>query len=167
MYFQSFVDMPSSASWAETGGIVSNWGTGTMEVFSYALKPEQSNMTIAINSDRDTGGYFYEQSLTVMLHNVQPADFAKLQEMINGAPNIFVLDNNNRVYVLGAEYGMYVTGGQLESGTSYTDKFDMEIQFTGKELIMGYETTASSGDQTLANYPFDNVTGTVTVTPGT
>lgn len=167
VYFQSNIDMPASTGYAQAGGIISNWGDGlTNEVFSYVLKPEQSTMSITINSDRDTGGYFFEQSLTVMLHNVQPADFDAILEMINAAPNVFVLDNNDRVYVLGAEYGMYVTGGMLESGTAYTDKFDLEIQLTAKELNLTYEITQSAGVGT-ANYPFDNVASTVTVTPGT
>lgn len=164
VYFENYLNLPESTSWSFSAGRLSNWGTGTSTVYEYGTRPELSSLSVTTNTDYNTGGYFYEQVLTLVLNSVQDTDFAELNELINARPNVFVLDFNDNVYLLGAQWGMQVTGGGWETGTSFTDPNKLEVILTGKELTMAYQLTQTAG-QTTANYPFDAVTNAVTIDP--
>ena len=156
------VNLPLSTSWDVQNDRLDDWDSGTETVYYYEVRPENSSLSISINGERQTGAYYYEQVLNVVLHNVQPEDFGEINELANAAPNIFVLLNNDEVILLGAQYGMYVTGGSYDSGTAYTDAQQLEIEFTGRETTMGYYITKTAGEGTT-NYPFDAVTATITI----
>ena len=130
-------------------------------VFQYDLRPDLSSMTINVSNDV-TGSPMFEQTLNVVLKKIQAQDAVALQELGKNRSQIFVLDNNDRVYLLGATEGMNLTGGSVASGAARTEGTTLTLDFSGLEPLPFYILKASAGPGTggsaTTDYPFDGLT---------
>jgi hypothetical protein len=165
VYFAaSFQDLPVVAD--VTSGVMSGLPadngstTGNYTVYRYELRPELSSMTINIQGDTNNGTVFYEQSLSLQFHKLASGDADKIVELAKGRLNTFVLDNNDNLYVLGAENGLDLSGGNLTTGTSFGDANGFQLELSGRELYPVYFFTAPS-DPSAATFPFDGTGATV------
>lgn len=160
IYFaEVFQDLTTVASATESTGVVntipSDTGTtsGSYTVHKYELRPELSSMTINIQADTNNGTVFYEQTLSLMFHKLKPTDGGKIVELAKSRLNTYVLDNNDQVYVLGAENGLDISGGNLTTGTSFGDMNGFQLELSGRELFPVWFLPAPSVGS--ANYPFN------------
>lgn len=171
IYFAStFQDLLAVATATESTGLLDGMPaddgsttTGSYTVYKYELRPELSSMTINISADTNNGTVFYEQTLSLMFHKLKPADGGKIVELAKSRLNTYVLDNNDQVYVLGAENGLDISGGNLTTGTSFGDMNGFQLELSGRELFPVWFLPAPTVGAT--DYPFDGVTfpGTVAV----
>ena len=159
VYFAaSFQDLPVAAS--VTSGVMSGLpddaggASSTYNVYRYELRPELSSMTINIQGDTNNGTVFYEQTLSLQFHKLASGDADKIVELAKGRLNTFVLDNNDNLYVLGAENGLDLSGGNLTTGTGFGDTNGFQLDLSGRELYPVYFFTAPS-DPSAATFPFD------------
>lgn len=133
----------------------------SVTVLEYALRPDLSSMTINVTNDA-TGAAMFEQTLNVVLKKIQVQDAIALQELGKNRSQIFVLDNNDRVYLLGATEGMNLTGGSVASGAARTEGTTLTLDFSGSEPMPFYtlKPTAGpgSGGTPTTDYPFDGMT---------
>ena len=151
------VDYPNSSTFAASGDVVSNIG-GTVTVYKFELVREKSSFTVTMNSDYATGTYSFSQALSLSFQKFESSDIADILLLAKGLPSIWVQDNNDNLFLLGAGFGMSLSGGNIVSGAGFADENGFTLEFTGKELNPVYMGTASAGVGT-ANYPLDNVTG--------
>lgn len=157
VYIQNYVDVPAQTGFAAEGNTISAVTTGTdITVYEYQLRPELSNFDIGISTDINNGTYYYEQKLTIVLQQPTAVDVAEIQNLTYGRPNIWVLDNDDQLYLLGARNGMDVTSGSFASGTAMNDMKGITLEFTGRERQMCY--FGATG--TAAN-PFSGIDGIV------
>lgn len=130
-------------------------------VLEYALRPDLSSMTINVTNDA-TGAAMFEQTLNVVLKKIQVQDAIALQELGKNRSQIFVLDNNDRVYLLGATEGMNLTGGSVASGAARTEGTTLTLDFSGSEPMPFYTLKPTAGPGTggsaTTDYPFDGMT---------
>ena len=139
----------------------------TLDVIQYDLRPDLSSFTINVQSDPATGASLFEQTLNVVLQKNQEQDPEQLRLISRNRSQIFVLDNNDNVYLFGATYGMDLNGGTITSGAARNEMSGSTLTFAGREPAPYYLLEATAGAGT-AVYPFDGLTtpGNVTITTG-
>ena len=136
--------------------------SGTFTAFQYDLKGTNSLET-AINSSRENGTTFFEQTLTLTLPKLSKEDNKELKLIAYGRPHVCVEDRNGNFMLCGLEHGMEVTGGSIATGTAFGDLSGYSLTLTGQELEpANFIAGGTSAD------PFAGMSSaTVTVTVGT
>lgn len=138
------VDFPNSTSWGDTNDVVTNTGD-TMTVYKFELVREKSSFTITLNSDYSTGTYSFDQALSLSFQKFDSSDIAEILALAKGLPAIWVVDNNDNNFLLGAGYGMALSGGNIVSGAGFADENGFTLEFAGKELNPVYMYTGTLG----------------------
>ena len=138
-----------------------------MTVLQYDLRPDLSSFTVNVQSDPATGASLFEQTLNVVLQKNQEQDPEQLRLISRNRSQIFVLDNNDNVYLFGAAYGMDLNGGTITSGAARNEMSGSTLSFAGREAAPYYLLEATAGVGTSV-YPFDGLTtpANVTITTG-
>ncbi len=142
----------------DTAGFA-NWdiyGGSTVNVFQYDLRPNLSSMTVNVNSDPATGTTFFEQTLSITLQKLSVAQTNELKLISYNRSQVFVLDNNDNVFLLGMDNGCDVSGGTAVSGAAKGDMtgFTLELRAEEKDPMIWLPATAGGG---TAKYPFDGL----------
>ena len=155
----------------DTAGFA-NWdiyGGSTVNVFQYDLRPNLSSVTVNINSDPATGTTFFEQTLSLTLQKLTVAQTNELKLISYNRSQVFVLDNNDNVFLLGMDNGCDISGGTAVTGAAKGDMTGYTIEWTAEEKNALIQLPASSGPATTA-YPFDGLSdadAALTITVGT
>ena len=132
-------------------------------IYQYDLVPDKSGLTVSVSQEPAGGSTLYTQTLTVVLNHFNSADLAEIYNMGHNRVQIFVLDANDNVFLLGAEYGMVLTGGDtFTTGVARSDTPTVTLEFTGSEVAPLYSLAATAGPGTT-NYPFDGATDPTTL----
>ena len=142
----------------DTAGFA-NWdiyGGSTVNVFQYDLRPNLSSMTVNVNSDPATGTTFFEQTLSITLQKLSVAQTNELKLISYNRSQVFVLDNNDNVFLLGMDNGCDVSGGTAVSGAAKGEMtgFTLELRAEEKAPMIWLPATAGGG---TAKYPFDGL----------
>ena len=135
--------------------------TGTpadLNMYTYELTREKSMMDVTITGDQGTGTYSFEQKLTLSFKTLLPADIDRIVTLAKSSPPIIV-DNNQKLYLLGAQFGCVLTGGSILTGTSFNDAGGFSLEFSARQLHPVYLCTYGSSQST----PLDAITGLVEV----
>tara|TARA_R100000664_G_C2759412_1_gene149161 strand:- start:3989 stop:4588 length:600 start_codon:yes stop_codon:yes gene_type:complete len=136
-------------------------------VFQYDLRQGTGSYTSNFTSDDATGTTYYEQVLEVTLQKIEAEDLSQLDLILKGRCQVYVLDNNDNLFLLGTKYGCTVTAGAMSTGVQKGDLSGFTLTFTGQEQEnFIFKPTAGVGS---TKYPFDNMTtpANVTITTGT
>jgi len=142
----------------DTAGFA-NWdiyGGSTVNVFQYDLRPNLSSVTVNINSDPATGTTFFEQTLSLTLQKLTVAQTNELKLISYNRSQIFVLDNNDNVFLLGMDNGCDISGGTAVTGAAKGDMtgYTLELRAEEKDPLIWLPATAGGG---TAKYPFDGL----------
>jgi|TARA_R100000664_G_scaffold10000_2_gene16594 cellulase/cellobiase CelA1 len=142
----------------DTAGFA-NWdiyGGSTVNVYQYDLRPNLSSVTVNINSDPATGTTFFEQTLSLTLQKLSVAQTNELKLISYNRSQIFVLDNNDNVFLLGMDNGCDISGGTVVTGAAKGDMsgYTLEIRAEEKDPLIWLPATAGGG---TAKYPFDGL----------
>ena len=158
VYFADFGDITIAFDSVDTD-VVEDLGTVT--VFEYEVKGN-SSFEQTINSSRENGTTFFEQTLNLTLHKLTVQDHKELKLLAFGRPHVIVQDYNNNAFLMGAEHGADVSGGTIVTGAAMGDLSGYTLTLTGMETkLANFLEGATAAD------PFAGMTGTVTVTQGT
>ena len=135
---------------------------GTFTAFEYDLKGNSSFET-TVNSSRENGTTFFEQTLNITLKKLSKEDNKELKLLAYGRPHIAVEDYNGNVMVMGLENGADVSGGTIVTGAAMGDLSGYTLAFTAQET-----SPAKFLASPTAADPYAGMTNaTVTVTEGT
>ena len=159
------IDTAGFANWDIQSG-------GAVTVFQYDLRPNLSSMTVNFNSDPATGTTFFEQTLSISMQKLSVAQSNELKLISYNRSQVFVLDNNDNLFLLGMDNGMDVSAGTAVSGAAKSDMtgFTLELRGEEKEPLIWINATAGvgTGGTPTAKYPFDGLTdeANLTITTG-
>ena len=103
-------------------------------VYKYELKGANS-FEQAIQSSRDNGTTFFEQTLTVQLKKQDIATHKTIKLLAYGRPNIIVRTRGNDFFIAGLQRGCDVTAGTVSSGTAMGDFNGYSLTFMGMENV--------------------------------
>ena len=120
--------------------------TGTFSAYQYDVKGT-SNLEQAINSSRDTGTTFFEQTLTLSLPKLSKEDNKEVKLLSYGRPHIVIEDYNSNFILAGLDYGCEVTGGSIATGAAMGDFSGYSLTMVGSEKKpANYISGATSAD---------------------
>jgi hypothetical protein len=134
---------------------------GTVSAFEYDVKGN-SSFEQTINSSRENGTTFYEQTLNLTLHKLTIQDHKELKLLTFGRPHVVVQDYNGNAFIMGLEHGADVSGGTIVTGAAMGDLSGYTLTLTGQELL-----PANFLEGATAANPFAGLAGTVTIVQGT
>jgi hypothetical protein len=152
----------------DTAGFA-NWSgadTSVMTLFRYELRPNLSSMTVNVTSDPATGTTFFQQTLSITLQKIDAAMSNELKLMAYNRPQIFVMDTNDNVFLMGIDNGCDVSGGTIVTGAGKGDLNGYTIEFAAEEKLPLYSIIKTAGSGT--DYPFDQLgdaDADLTITP--
>lgn len=136
--------------------------SGTFTAFEYELKGN-SSFEQAINSSRENGTTFFEQTLNLTLKKLSKEDNKELKLLAYGRPHVAIEDYNGNVFVMGLEHGAEVSGGSIVTGAAMGELSGYTLTLTAQETL-----PANFVDSPTATDPFAGMgSATVTVTEGT
>jgi len=148
------VDIPAGTAFAEADSLITTIDAQTF--YEFELKRELSSFTNTITREAANGTVYNAQQLSAVF--LLPADTPEtiadvMLSVANGRRNVWVLDNNQNLYLAGARDGLEVTTIALETGTSYGDMVGYRMEMTGSEKTLYYGTFGTDAA------PFGGVTG--------
>ena len=108
--------------------------TGTPTAYKYDLKGN-SSFEQAINSSRENGTTFFEQTLNLTLKKLSVKDHKQIKLLTYGRPQVVVEDNNGNLFYCGLQHGMDVSGGTIVTGAAMGDLSGYTLVLTGMEPV--------------------------------
>lgn len=153
-----------------TGGFDSWTGadSSVMEFFQYDLRRDISSLTVNTQTGPENGTTAFEQVLEITLQKLTKEDSAELRLIAYNRPQVIVEDMNGNLFLLGAENGLDVTAGVMQTGAAHADMSGYTMTLTGMEKRACLWLAASGGAGT-ADFPFDGLADantTYTITAG-
>ena len=106
---------------------------GVSSVYKYELKGANSFET-TINSSRENGTTFFEQTLTVQFKRQDAVTHKNIKMLAYGRPNVIVRTRGNQFFLAGLQFGMDVSAGTISSGTAMGDFNGYGLTFQGMEM---------------------------------
>ena len=105
----------------------------SLTLFTYEVKGNNSFET-TINASRENGTVFYEQALNITLKKLTKEDHKELKLLAAGRPHIFIVDQNDNVFLMGKENGADVTAGTVSTGNALGDfqRLQLNLYCNGK-----------------------------------
>lgn len=107
---------------------------GTPTAYKYDLKGN-SSFEQTINSSRENGTTFFEQTLNLTLKKLTIKDHKQIKLLAYGRPQVIVQDNNDNYFWCGLEHGMEVSGGTIVTGAAMGDLSGYTLVLTGQENV--------------------------------
>ncbi len=107
---------------------------GVSNLYKYELKGANS-FEQAINSSRENGTTFVEQTLTIQLKKQDAATHKTVKLLAYGRPHIVVKTRSNQYFLMGLERGADLTAGTISSGVQMGDMNGYGLTFTAQENI--------------------------------
>lgn len=154
-------------------GIEPTFDTGTDEItdlqvdaaavtfYKYEVKGAGNNFEEAVQSSRDNGTTFWQQTLNMALKKLTAADRKQFKLLAYGRPHVVVHDQNGNAFVLGLYNGMDVTGGTTVTGAAMGDMSGYTLVMSGMEKYPAHMIMGSTFDD-----PFAGLTTTPTIVEG-
>lgn len=148
IYFANFIIAPTDVTYDVTNTDMITDINGISNLYKYELKGTNS-FEQAIQTSRENGTTFFEQTLTIQLKKQDVATTKTVKLLAYGRPHIVVKDNNNNYFIMGLYRGCDVTAGKIATGTALGDMNGYELTFTAQEATPANFLNCSS-DTALA-----------------
>lgn len=107
---------------------------GVSSLYKYELKGANSFEQV-INSSRENGTTFVEQTLTIQLKKQDAATHKTVKLLSFGRPHIVVKTRSNQYFLMGLERGADLTAGTISSGVQLGDMSGYSLTFVAQENI--------------------------------
>lgn len=135
-------DYGSLGTLTVTAGEVTAISAVAPTLFQFDVKGN-SSLEQTINSSRENGTTFYEQTLNLTLTKLDLATQQEIVTIAKARPHIFVEDYNGNYFLVGAVHGADVSGGTVVTGAAMGDLSGFTLVFTAQETLPAYFVTAS------------------------
>lgn len=126
-----FFDLDGLGTLTYTDGVITTIA-GTPTVYEYDVK-NTSSLETAINSSRETGTTFYEQTLSLTLTYLDAPTQEQIKLLAWGRPSVAVEDYYSNMFIVGLENGVEMTGGTIGTGTQPGDLSGFTMTLVGQE----------------------------------
>ena len=129
-------------------------------VYYYQLKGS-STYTEAVNSSRNNGTTFFNQTTVLNLKKLTNEMTTQLKLMAYGRPQVILWTNNGQALLAGEHLGCDVTAGTIQTGGALGDLYGYSVTLTGMEQL----PAAFLSGSTTSN-PFAGLTTQPTIVTG-
>ena len=107
--------------------------SAAIDLYKYELKGANSFET-TINSSRDNGTTFFQQTLTIQLKRQDVTTHKNVKLLAYGRPRIVVRTMTDQFFLMGLTQGADVTAGTVSSGTALGDFNGYNLTFEAMEV---------------------------------
>ena len=163
LYFADFGSLGSVTLTDDEVTAIVGDSSGDITLHKYEVKGNNSFET-TVNASRENGTVFYEQVLNITLKKLTKEDNKELKLLAAGRPHVFVVDQNDNVFLMGKENGADVTAGTVSTGNALGDFKGYNLTFTAQEVS---PANFVESDATDANFPVSELGLAGTITIGT
>lgn len=123
---------------------------GVTTLYKFELKGTNSFDQV-LNSSRENGTTFAEQTLTFTLKNQDITTHKIAKLLAYGRPHVVVRSRNGNFFFAGLEHGMEVTTANVSNGTAMGDLNGYTFTMVGQEkLLANFIDTTAATDTALA-----------------
>jgi hypothetical protein len=137
IYFINYDELnPDDVTYVSGTDEIDDWspiGTGALPMYKYELKGANSFET-TINSSRDNGTTFFQQTLTIQLKRQDPTTHKNVKLLAYGRPRIVVRTMTDQFFLMGLTQGADVTSGTVSSGSALGDFNGYNLTFEAMEV---------------------------------
>lgn len=133
VYFADFDSLGAITYDVTDTDVIDSFG-GTPDWFEFKVKGN-SSFEQAVNSSRENGTTFYEQTLNLTFKKLSKQTHNELKLLAYARPHVIVEDNNGNKFLMGLEYGAEVSGGSIATGAAMGDLSGYTLTFTAQEKI--------------------------------
>ena len=134
VYFVNFNDY-TGITYDGTNTDVIDSVAGVSSLYKYELKGTNSFDQV-INSSRENGTTFVEQTLTMTLKKQDATTHKSVKLLAYGRPHVIIRNRNNQFFFAGLEYGMELTTANVSNGTAMGDLNGYTLTFVGQEQLL-------------------------------
>ena len=138
IYFINFDDLNSDdvVYDATDTDVIDTWQpAATLNLYKYELKSTANSFTTAINSSRDNGTTFFEQTLVANLKRQDFATHKNVKLLAYGRPRIIVRTMTDQFFLMGLDQGADVSAGEISTGAALGDFNGYSLTFTAQEEL--------------------------------
>jgi hypothetical protein len=137
IYFINYDELnPDDVTYVSGTDEIDDWtpiNTGALSLYKYELKGANSFET-TINSSRDNGTTFFQQTLTIQLKRQDPETHKNVKMLSYGRPRIVVRTMTDQFFLMGLTQGADVTAGTVSSGSALGDFNGYNLTFEAMEV---------------------------------
>lgn len=175
MYLINYEDLNSDSPTYVTYGTgdnvdeITDWipvdDTTQLTMYKFELKSTANSFTTAINSSRDNGTTFFEQTLVAALKRQDVVTHKNVKLLAYGRPRIIVRTMTDQFFLMGLDQGADVSAGEISSGAALGDFNGYSLTFTAQEELPANFLLASS--EANLKTLFANTAGEAIINDGT
>ena len=175
MYLINYEDLNSDSPTYVTYGTgdnideITDWvpvdDTTQLTMYKFELKSTANSFTTAINSSRDNGTTFFEQTLVAALKRQDVVTHKNVKLLAYGRPRIIVRTMTDQFFLMGLDQGADVSAGEISSGAALGDFNGYSLTFTAQEELPANFLLATS-EADLKSL-FENTAGPALINDGT
>ena len=107
---------------------------GVANLYKFELKGT-NNFDQVINSSRENGTTFVEQTLKIQLKSREIATMKTVKMMAYSRPHVIIKTRNGKYYLAGLKRGMELTTANINSGVAMGDFSGYDITLVGMEQL--------------------------------
>ena len=175
MYLINYEDLNSDSPTYVTYGTgdnvdeITDWvpvdDTTQLTLYKFELKSTANSFTTAINSSRDNGTTFFEQTLVAALKRQDVVTHKNVKLLAYGRPRIIVRTMTDQFFLMGLDQGADVSAGEISSGAALGDFNGYSLTFTAQEELPANFLLATS--EAELKTLFENTAGPALINDGT
>ena len=139
--------------------------TTQLTMYKFELKSTANSFTTAINSSRDNGTTFFEQTLVAALKRQDVVTHKNVKLLAYGRPRIIVRTMTDQFFLMGLDQGADVSAGEISSGAALGDFNGYSLTFTAQEELPANFLLAES--EAELKTLFENTAGPALINDGT
>ena len=136
-----------------------------LTLYKFELKSTTNSFVTAINSSRDNGTTFFEQTLVAALKRQDVVTHKNVKLLAYGRPRIVVRSMTDQFFLMGLDQGADVSAGEVSSGAALGDFNGYSLTFTAMEELPANFMNVT--DETTLKAFFNNGTDDAVINDGT
>ena len=138
IYFANFDDLSTDTiDYSDTNAdVIDGWHpTAPLSLFKYELKSNENSFTTAVQTSRDNGTTFFEQTLQISLKKQDQAMHKNIKLLAYGRPRIVIQTMTDQFFLMGLAQGCDTTAGEISSGAALGDFNGYKLTFVASEVL--------------------------------
>ena len=139
--------------------------TTQLTMYKFELKSTANSFTTSINSSRDAGTTFFEQTLVAALKRQDVVTHKNVKLLAYGRPRIVIRTMTDQFFLMGLDQGADVSAGEISSGAALGDFNGYSLTFTAQEELPANFLLATS--EAELKTLFNNSAGDAIINDGT
>ena len=134
-------------------------GLPTATLMRYELSQAAGDFVETITSSVENGTVFWNQVVNISLMQLTAADRLELANVAQTRLMLFVLDNNDNIWMIGQYDSAELTAGTAATGMAKGDANGYTLTFTATEKLPARRL------ESYSTVPFDDFASTITIKP--